>query len=165
MFSRHAPHYLPVILVLAIALAALVMPVGAASPRPSGGRTVSGIVWQDYCASDCTAGSSLRRGNGTPDEAEVRPAGVLVRLGRGVCRYTRAYRTTTTNAEGQYSFSGLAAGTYCVSVNSRQSDTAFPKPGVWTRPSGRSSWYVASYTVRVGPSRTGLNFGWDTVGD
>lgn len=50
---------------------------------------LSGIVWQDFCLSDCTAGSSLRRGNGTPDEAEVRLSGVLVRLGRGACRYTR----------------------------------------------------------------------------
>ncbi len=138
--------------------------VSAAAPAPSSGRSLSGIVWQDFCLSDCTAGSSLRRGNGTPDEAEVRLSGVLVRLGRGACRYTRAYRTTTTNAEGRYSFSGLAAGTYCVSVNSRQSNTAFPKPGVWTRPAGRSSWYVASYTVYAGKSRSGLNFGWDLEG-
>lgn len=164
MSSKRVSSSLLMILVLIAALLTLAAPAGAASPAPSGGRTLSGIVWQDYCASDCTAGSSLRRGNGTPDEAEVRLDGIWVRLGRGACRTAHAYRTTTTNAEGRYAFSGLAAGTYCVSVNSRQSDTAFPKPGVWTRPAGRSSWYVASYTVHVGPSRTGLNFGWDPVG-
>ena len=163
MTYRHMLRIAFVLLIVATMLTVPAARTSAAAPAPSGGRSVSGTVWQDYCVSDCTAGSSLRRGNGVPDEAEVRLAGVLVRLGRGACRYTRAYRTTTTNSEGQYTFSGLAAGTYCVSVNSRQSDTAFPKPGVWTRPAGRSSWYVASYTVRVGPSRTGLNFGWDIL--
>ncbi|MCW5849219.1 MAG: hypothetical protein KIT87_03980 [Anaerolineae bacterium] len=137
----------------------------ASEPEAYAGASLSGIVWQDYCASNCTAGSSLRRGNGQPDEAEVRLAGLQVGLSRGSCWYSWPTRFTTTDSQGRYSFSGLAAGTYCVTVNSRQSATAFPKPGVWTRPSGRSPWYIASYTVVLGPasSRSGLNFGWDTT--
>ena len=137
----------------------------ADAPQALAGASLSGVVWQDYCASNCTAGSSLRRGNGRPDEAEVRQAGVQVGLSRGNCWYSRPTRFTTTDGEGRYAFSGLAAGTYCVTVNSRQSATAFPKPGVWTRPSGRSPWYIASYTVVLGSagSRSGLNFGWDTT--
>jgi|GEM_PF-6774669 len=134
-------------------------------PPPVAARaryTISGVVWQDYCLTDCTAGSSLRRGNGVPDEAEVRLAGVTVGLGKGICRGGRATRFTTTDSQGRYSFGGLTNGVYCVTVNSRQSNTAFPKPGVWTRPSGRSSWYIASYTVIIhGASRGNLNFGWD----
>ena len=75
-------------------------------------------------------------------------------------------RGVTTKASGTYSFTGLAAGTYCVMVNSRQSSVAFPRPGVWSRPSGRSSYYLASYTVYLAPgkSRGSLYFGWDRVG-
>ncbi|MCW5854020.1 MAG: hypothetical protein KIT87_28390, partial [Anaerolineae bacterium] len=40
----------------------------ASEPEAYAGASLSGIVWQDYCASNCTAGSSLRRGNGQPDE-------------------------------------------------------------------------------------------------
>lgn len=129
---------------------------------PPTGWSISGIVWQDYCKSDCTAGSSLRAGNGVPNEAEVRLAGVKVGLGTGWCRVSHAVNFATTNAQGQYSFGNLANGTYCVTVESRQSNTAFPKPGFWTRPSGRSPWHIASYTVIIhGKSRAGLNFGWD----
>ncbi len=136
-------------------------PARAEGPVAATTRTVSGVVWQDYCEADCTAGSSLRRGNGVPNEAEKRLAGVKVLLGTGSCRFSRAMWSTTTDSLGRYTFSGLGSGTYCVMVNSRQSNTAFPKPGVWSRPSGRSSWYLASYTVYGPFSRSGLNFGWD----
>jgi hypothetical protein len=163
------------ILLCVIALAALLTLTAATAsadaPTPTPvvttetlvlGHSLSGMVWQDYCETDCTAGSGLRRGNGLPDEAEKRLAGVTVGLGYGYCRYSHVVRTTTTNALGEYKFSGLANGTYCVTVNSRQSNTAFPKPGVWTRPSGRSPWYIASYTVRIwGASRGYLYFAWD----
>ncbi len=150
---------------LGLLLFSTVRPALAYEPEAYAGASLSGIVWQDYCAANCTAGSSLRRGNGQPDEAEARLAGVRVGLGVGLCRFSYPTRFTTTDSQGRYSFSGLTAGTYCVTVNSRQSGTAFPKPGVWTRPSGRSPWYVASYTVFLGPAsvRGGLNFGWDTT--
>jgi len=150
------------LVLLAAATVSADTPAAGPGALAAWGYTLSGTVWQDYCVSDCTAGSSLRRGNGTPDEAEKRLAGVTVGLAYGSCRYSRPYRYTTTNSLGKFSFSGLGNGTYCVTVNSRQSNTAFPKPGVWTRPSGRSPWYVASYTVRVwGAGRGGLDFGWD----
>lgn len=152
---------LGVVLLVGLFAAASAAPVLAEGPVAAVVRTISGVVWQDYCETDCTAGSSLRRGNGVPDEAEKRLAGATVWLGVGACRYSRAIWHTTTDSLGRYSFSSLGRGTYCVMVNSRQSNTAFPKPGVWTRPSGRSSWYIASYTVYGPGSRAGLNFGWD----
>ncbi len=157
------------LMVMVVLLASLWMMGGSTAAAASdtanaaaGGRSISGVVWQDYCESDCTAGSSLRRGNGSPDEAEKRLDGITVRLGNGRCGVSRTLSTTTTDSSGSYSFSGLSAGTYCVSVNSRQSNSAFPKPGVWTRPMGRSAWYIASYTVHLSSfNRSGLNFGWD----
>ena len=157
------------LMVMAVLLATLCMSAGSSAAAASdtanaaaGGRSISGVVWQDYCESDCTAGSSLRRGNGSPDEAEKRLDGITVRLGRNRCGISRTLSTTTTDSSGNYTFSSLSAGLYCVSVNSRQSDSAFPKPGVWTRPAGRSSWYIASYTVHVSSfNRSGLDFGWD----
>lgn len=147
-------------------------PLGAAASAPDEAAEVptakyaslGGIVFQDFCKVNCVAGSSLNRGNGVPNTAEPRLANILVGLSRGACRLTQGvFRWTRTNAQGGYSFTGLAAGTYCVMVNSRQSGTAFVKPGVWSRPSGRSSYYLASYTVRLtaGQAHNGLYFGWD----
>jgi hypothetical protein len=160
--------------ILAVVVAALMVASVAVVSADSGssggnsassvGYTVSGVVWQDYCVSDCTAGSSLRAGNGVPDEAELRLAGVTVGLGNGWCRWSHPVRFTTTNTAGQYSFGGLSNGVYCVTVESRQSNTKFPKPGVWTRPSGRSPWHIASYSVVLhGSGRGYLNFGWLTL--
>ncbi len=144
-----------------VTVASAAWPQPPAAPAPSL-HTISGVVWQDYCTQNCTAGSSLRAGNGVPDEAEPRLAGVTVGLGKGFCRFSRATRFTTTDSQGRYSFGALANGVYCVTVNSRQSASAFPKPGVWTRPSGRSSWFIASYTVSIhNANRSNLNFGWD----
>ena len=119
----------------------------AAAPPPL--RWISGVVGWDWCPNNCTAGSSLRAGNGVPNEAEPVQAGVKVGLGYGWCRYSHVVRYTTTDSNGQYTFSGLPAGTYCVTVNNKQSNTKFPKPGVWSRPSGMSPWYLASYTVNM----------------
>jgi hypothetical protein len=156
------------VLILAVVLAALVLAgtlfvasgsVALAAPPL---RWISGVVWWDWCPNNCTAGSGLRAGNGYPNEAEPVQAGVKVGLGYGTCRYSHVVKYTTTDSNGQYSFSGLPAGTYCITVNSRQSNTKFPKPGVWSRPSGMSPWYIASYTVNLTTRTTwgGLNFGW-----
>ena len=157
-------------LAFACALSLVSVPVAAAtesSPALAVKSTISGTVFQDYCETNCVAGSGLNRGNGVPNDAELRLASMWVGLAHGSCRPSQpVYKWVKTNASGNYAFSGLAAGTYCVMVNSRQSSVAFPKPGVWSRPSGRSSYYLASYTVRLaaGRSRGSLYFGWDRVG-
>jgi hypothetical protein len=137
------------------------------SPPAAVSSSISGTVFQDYCKTNCVAGSGLARGNGVPNDAELRLANMWVGIAHGSCRPSQpVYKWVRTNASGNYLFSGLAAGTYCVMVNSRQSSVAFPKPGVWSRPSGRSSYYLASYTVRLaaGKSRGSLYFGWDRIG-
>ena len=157
-------------LALLSALSLAVVPVAAATGSTVAAplaSSISGTVFQDYCKVNCVAGSGLNRGNGVPNDAELRLANMWVGLAHGSCRPSRpVFKWVKTNASGNYSFTGLAAGTYCVMVNSRQSSVAFPRPGVWSRPSGRSSYYLASYTVYLAPgkSRGSLYFGWDRVG-
>jgi hypothetical protein len=135
----------------------------AAAPTGSGGHSLTGIVWQDFCAFDCFAGSSLRAGNGVVDLAERRQAGIKVGLSRGVCGERKIKFTARTNSVGRYRFNGLSAGTYCLSVNARQSKKAFPKPGAWTSPGGGGSALLMRYTVIVPSSGSDpqVNFGWN----
>jgi hypothetical protein len=69
------------------------------TPEPQG--SISGYVYR--------GGSSTYSGDGM--------SGVTVRLGSGGCTST-GLATTTTNSSGAYTFTGLPAGTYCVSINS-----------------------------------------------
>ncbi len=152
---------------IALALAASFIAVPATANAAPLAAAISGTVFQDYCKVNCVAGSGLNRGNGVPDTAEVRLANMWVGIAHGACRPSQpVYKWVKTNAAGNYVFAGLGSGTYCVMVNARQSSAAFPRPGVWSRPSGRSSWYLASYTVRLaaGQARGPFFFGWDRVG-
>jgi len=73
------------------------------TPTPVPG-SISGGVWHDQ-------DSSGDRNGGEPGFP-----GATVRLGSGACPST-GLQSTTTNSSGNYSFSGLAPGTYCVSVS------------------------------------------------
>jgi hypothetical protein len=64
---------------------------------------ISGTVWED-----ADGGKDI-------DGGEPRFNGLTVELRAGGCGAGVA-QTTTTNASGQYTFSGLQAGTYCVRV-------------------------------------------------
>jgi hypothetical protein len=77
--------------------------------------------------------------------ARVSPA----RHGAGACESGGA-GGTNTSSRGTYSFTGLAAGTYCVMEMSVP-----PTPGGWRAVGG-----TGEYTVTIGPNgaRTGVNF-------
>ena len=70
------------------------------TPEPKG--SISGYVYEGY---------------GGPGPSGTRISGVSIRLGQGGCT-TSGYKSTTTSSDGSYSFNGLPAGTYCVSVTS-----------------------------------------------
>jgi hypothetical protein len=70
---------------------------------PATGK-ISGSVWEDA------------NGNGSKDGAEGGMGSVTVKLGMGSCS-SSGFKQTSTSSGGGYSFSNLAAGTYCVSVN------------------------------------------------
>ena len=125
--------------------------------------SISGVVWQDYCARDCDAGSSLKRGNGIVNPAERRLANIKVNLSKGKCGENRNAVTKKTNSKGFYRFTNLKNGFYCIAVTSRQSNTAFKKPGYWSRPTSSASSPVATYTIKItGPTDVGnTSFGWN----
>jgi hypothetical protein len=135
-------------------------PGQASVPRGS----ISGVIWQDFCRADCVAGSSLKRGNALVSTAEARLAGIKVNLAKGKCAEKRPVVTTVaTNGKGFYLFASLKPGFYCVSVDSRQNSTAFPKPGYWTRPAASGSNPVARYDLKITGTNDLVNksFGWN----
>jgi hypothetical protein len=125
--------------------------------------SISGVVWQDYCARDCDAGSSLKRGNAIVNPAERRLANIKVTLAKGKCGENRPTLNKKTNRSGFYRFANLKNGFYCVSVTSKQSNTAFKKPGYWSRPAASGSNPVAKYTIKItGPTEVvNTSFGWN----
>ena len=76
-------------------------------------------------------------GDGTQDPGEAGMAGVTVELRDGVCTPGVSCPTAVTDANGQYLFTGLTAGTYTVAV---------PNPGSGGVPSG--------YTLTADPDGT-----------
>ncbi len=135
-----------------------------------------GIVWKDRClVTGGEGGEPLVLGMGcvqygaAPDEwgadAIYEPswepgiAGVTVDLGSGACP-SSGLATATSDSAGRYAFSGLTAGTYCVSINVfAYGNEAKLIPGGWTFPV-RAGPARHTLTLLAGESRSGLNFGW-----
>jgi len=134
--------------------------------------SIGGVVWHDECATPwgdppatppegCVVlpdGGYLA--NGVLEAGEPGLAGVVVALGAGACPST-GLATTTAAADGSYLFSGLSAGTYCVSVDALDStNETILIPGGWTNPPAEG---LASVTVSLAPGEDnlGVSFGWD----
>jgi uncharacterized repeat protein (TIGR01451 family) len=105
-------------------------------------------------------------GDGSNDSGEAGLAGVPVTLydsGGNVVA------TTTTNADGSYSFEGVPAGTYTVVVNDDGTATGQPpsgfSPGSETGdPDGTGTPNVASVTLAAGESAPNTDFGYNNPG-
>ena len=104
------------------------------TPKPKG--SIAGTVYRGW----------------TAVVSSERFANVTVTLGAGACSST-GLSSTTTSSSGSYSFTGLPAGTYCVSVV------------MSTLPHATYGWGVAPVTpnprtVTIGPdeAKTGVNF-------
>ena len=134
-----------------------------------GTYVVNGRVWHDLCAvptgevtelpDGCvTTGDGTFRGNG---ELEDEPGieGVRVTIGAGECP-SAGLGVTTTDADGNYNFDGLNAGTYCIVVDTFDPENdAILNPGIWTAPPGDSA--KTSITVGADSTAEPVNFGWD----
>lgn len=149
------------------------LPIVAAPPTPTPApAAIEGRVWHDQCSlRGGQAGSPptpspgcLRKpdgtyaANGVHESGEPGLVGVLVNLGEGECP-TRGLASTITAREGVYQFGGLAAGTYCVSVDPTGAiNSSILVPGEWTRPPG-----VGEITIvlTAGERLAEVNFGWD----
>jgi hypothetical protein len=140
------------------------------------GASVSGLVWHDLCAvgggeggaalvpsAGCVAFENTYRANGALEFNEPGLSGVRVRLGPGNC-LSGGLAETTTDSNGNYSFSGLEPGTYCISVDALDTqNNPILVPGAWTYPALGAGMATTSAAVQLntGENKTGLNFGWD----
>jgi CSLREA domain-containing protein len=158
----------------------IIRPQGAncdrgALEREAGGGSgmISGKVWHDLCAvpdgpipatppPGCSPVSPYNTANGTLDPGEPGIPGVTLRLKAGTCAAGSDLTVATTDSNGDYSFSGLAAGTYCVSVDALgDGNDLVLIPGGWTYPTTGSAVTQAEITLADAETHPGANFGWD----
>ena len=142
-------------------------------PADSALGIINGTVWHDLCAvsvsedgettvtsTGCIANEDDTRfqADGTLALDEPGIANVTVSIGEGECPAT-GLATTVTDESGDYLFTDLAAGTYCVSVDNTASENEDLLPGLWTFPQG----FIAETAVTVadGDVISDINFGWD----
>lgn len=140
---------------------------------------ISGSVWHDLCAATgseaaegapadgcvTAAGGTTQIGNGALDEGEEGIAGVQLHLLPGDC--TAALpgdeQLVLTGEDGSYRFEGLAAGTYCVFLDTADDHNATAlEEGLLTYPTSDGV-VTNSVTVTVedGAELTDVNFGFD----
>lgn len=131
--------------------------------------SVGGLVWHDLCKVPYETVAVPPEGcvmlpdgglvaNGLLEAGEPGLAGVVVALGSGACPST-GLATANTDANGMYTFIGLSAGTYCVSIDfSDPTNETILIPGGWTYPNEDSATTV---TIGWGEYRSDVNFGWD----
>jgi hypothetical protein len=135
---------------------------------------ISGRIWHDLCAigggeegQPVTASiGCIRRGedsyiaDGRFDPGESGLGGVVVNLGQGGCPAV-GLGSTITDESGVYLFSGLLAGTYCISVDlENAANASLLVPGEWSN-TADSSRAEAAVTLTSAENRSDIDFGWD----
>jgi CSLREA domain-containing protein len=151
---------------------------GAVEREAGGGGegSISGLVWHDMCAvpehgypptpppgcADPDGDGHFIDADGIYDPSEPGIPGVTLRLKSGPCASAVDLMMAVTDAAGEYSFSGLAAGTYCVSVNAlTDGNDLVLIPGGWTFPVLGVQPATAEIVLGAGDVLTDVNFGWD----
>ncbi|MEM7116450.1 MAG: NBR1-Ig-like domain-containing protein [Chloroflexota bacterium] len=151
-------------------------PEPTAVPEEEPVATISGRVWHDLCvgtggqvaegdetAVGCIAvatdAGQILQANGVLEANEEGIAGVEVALGVGECP-AESSETTLTSESGEFSFTDLSGGTYCLSVDGTSAvNTAVLDEGVWSLlPNDATS---TSIIVDEGETLADNNFGWD----
>ncbi|MCB8942630.1 MAG: hypothetical protein H6658_02525 [Ardenticatenaceae bacterium] len=143
--------------------------------------SISGVVWSDFCSiqangnptANCleTAdGSGFYIGNGTFNGNEVGLANITIELGDGACPEdgiipaSDLVATTTTDENGQYAFTDLEGGTYCISIDAfAAANLDLLIPGDWTYPARGTG--RLGVILGAGEERTDVDFGWDHADD
>ncbi|MCB9421188.1 MAG: hypothetical protein H6667_15410 [Ardenticatenaceae bacterium] len=151
-------------------------PEPTATPKPvdPNSASISGIVWHDLCAvaagaeegqlipsEGCiaTADGTSFQANGLVEDSEPGLPDVVINLGEGECP-AEGLATATTDDVGNFAFTDLPAGVYCVSIDALSApNDAILLPGGWTLP--QSGEALATITVEPGEAVSGVNFGWD----
>jgi len=139
------------------------------SPQGAGAGAIAGQVWSDVCLP--TEGQAVPAGcietadglvaDGTPEEGEPGIGGVVVSIGPGACP-SAGLATSTSSGDGTFSFTDLAAGLYCVSIDPTGQDVLMTRGGGWTYPSGMPLTGIATQAVALAEAevRGDVNFGW-----
>jgi hypothetical protein len=145
-----------------------VLPTGPAS------SSIGGMVWHDICAVGGMGGESADpsegcveledggyQANGVLDEGEPGIEGVEVSLYAGECPPSELLGTAVTGEAGQYIFTQLEAGTYCVAIDALAGpNEGILIPGTWTAPEMEGN-AAQTVTVEEGEEDRGIHFGWD----
>lgn len=150
-------------------------PTATSAPEDSNMALINGRVWHDLCAvaggegdeapapsAGCIAvegEETTFQANGLLEDGEPGIEGVTVSLGEGACPST-GLETAVTDEDGDYVFSELPAGEYCVSIDAAgETNAGLLETGTWTAPESGDA--AATVTVGDGEVVTGINFGWD----
>lgn len=142
---------------------------GQAGQLPADPATISGLVWADVCqpTTDGTTGAGCVsvsevgfRADGLIDEGEAGLGGVQVRLRAGECPGSEVgFATTVTETDGQYQFTNLQPGRYCISIDPViEPNLSRLVPGDWTHPAAGVG--QTTIIIKAGETLT-ANFGWE----
>lgn len=147
-------------------------PTATPTPTPTVAPAVGSIggqVWHDLCKVPYETVATPPEGcvmlpsgglvaNGLLEGGEPGLEGVEVALGSGACPST-GLAMVNTDVNGMYTFAGLSAGTYCVSIDFLGAiNEAILIPGSWTYPNEDGA---ATVTIGAGENKLDVNFGWD----
>ena len=130
---------------------------------------INGIVWHDLCAPAGEDGEASEgciattdggfQANGLLDSGEPGIGGITVNLGAGACP-SSGLATVVTENDGSYAFADLAAGDYCISIDTLGDDNqAVLIPGSWTYP--ETGIPETAVTLTDGETSDPIDFGWD----
>jgi len=131
--------------------------------------SIHGWVWHDVCTNgsanpdtNCVQGDNSYRGDGLMEIDESPIGGVKVTLGSGACPSSGLKETTTIATDLSYSFTGLEAGIYCVSIDPQnETNATILLPGSWTYPSVVDGRVGSTVTLGTAENKFDVNFGWD----
>jgi hypothetical protein len=138
--------------------------------------SIGGVLWHEICEyTGGEAGEPLVLGQGCvqwgAEEYEFGPnqvydpfetgwEGVTLHLGLGPCPST-GLAATVTNVDGEYVFTGLSAGTYCVSYSAlTDGNDSILIPGGPTYPERGEDGFYQTVNLGEGEDAVGVDFGY-----
>lgn len=149
----------------------------AVSTLPANTASIGGVLWHDICMlSGGEGGVPIQpsagcipsqeggfQANGIREAEDTGLGGILVSVGYGACGEADDYIEVKTNPDGSYAFTNLAAGQYCVVVDSLRPENGSLLPGQWTSPEDDTNTGTLKIEVNLGhgEQRADVNFGWD----
>ncbi len=170
--SNH-PFIITSFFALILAILACNLPSGQITPTSIGTSSISGMIWHDLCAlpegplpdplpTGCIpingGGASA---NGILDAGEPGISNVTVQLHSGSCA-DPVTATALTDGTGQFTFTGLPAKSYCVTVDAGiEPNIGILLPGKWTQPVSAESRAQIAISLQENTTLTNQNFGWD----